>query len=160
MPKFGPGTLKIGETGTEIDASCLVNSLVISSEVEQGEDTTKLCGTVVPGSRSYTYSLSGNLDIDPDAGAAGLFALSQDAAGTEQAFEYTPNTADGTKAVGTVIIDPLDFGSDGEFGDTMASDLEWVLVGKPTYTYGAVVAADEAGQDADEDAGRLVGAGA
>lgn len=142
--KFGPGTLSIGATGTEIDASCLVNNLTITHDVEEGDSTTKLCGTVVPGSRTYTFTLSGNLDIDPDAGAAGLFALSQTAAGTEQPFTYTPNTEDGTTATGVVIIDPLDFGSSDEFGATMASDIEWAIVGTPAYAYGTGGAALEA----------------
>lgn len=153
MPRFGPGTFKVGEVGTEVDASCLVNSLVIAAEAEETDSSTKLCGTVIPGARTYTFTLSGNIDTDPDAGAAGLFALSQSAAGTEQAFEYVPNTADGTTATGTVIIDPLDFGSDGEYGDLMASDLEWVMVGKPTYTYGtggALAATEDVGTEADD----------
>jgi hypothetical protein len=147
MAKFGPGTLTIGETGTSVDCSCLVNSMQITTNVDEGDDSTKLRGTVVPGTRTYTYTLTGNVDTDEEAGAAGLFALSQDAAGTEQAFTFTPNTADGTTASGKVIINPLDFGSDGAYGDVMASDLEWKLVGKPEYVYGtggAVLEADEA----------------
>jgi hypothetical protein len=133
MAKFGPGTLTIGETGTSVDCSCLVNSMQITTNVDEGDDSTKLCGTVVPGTRTYTYTLTGNVDTDEEAGAAGLFALSQD--------------ADGTTASGKVIINPLDFGSDGAYGDVMASDLEWKLVGKPEYVYGtggAVLEADEA----------------
>jgi len=137
MPVFGPGELSIGVTGTEIDASCLVNSLTITHNTDKQDDTTKLCGTVVPGAVTFTYTLEGNLDIDPDAGAAGLFALSQDAAGSVQPFTYIPNTADGTTASGELMIEPLDFGAD-EYGATLASDLAWGVIGKPTYVYGAL----------------------
>jgi hypothetical protein len=146
MPvKFGPGVLKIGATGTEIDASCLVNGLTITSDVNSDDDVTKLCGTVVPGKRTYTFTMSGNLDTDQDAGATGLFALSQLSKGTEQDFTFTPNTDEGTVVAGTLIIDPMDFGAD-EYGTVMASDIEWALVGDPTYTWGTGVAltADEA----------------
>jgi hypothetical protein len=37
--------------------------------------------------------------------------------------------------VGTLIIDPLDFGG-SDTTQTMVSDFEFALVGQPTYTYG------------------------
>lgn len=138
---LGPGTLSIGETGTEIDVSCLVNNAVISAEKEEGDSTTKLCGTVRPGAVSYTYSLSGNTDTDI-SDPAGFFALSQAEPGTELSFSFTPNTDAGTEATGTLIIDPLDFGGD-ESGQPMTSDFEFSLVGKPTYTYPAPAGASE-----------------
>lgn len=134
MPTFGPGTLKIGATGSEIEASCLINSARITMTKDQGDSVTKLCGTVKPGSTSYTYQFTGNIDIDTEAGAESLFALSQEAAGTEQDFTFVPNTADGTSAAGKFIIDPLDFGADA-FGDQMDSDFTWSCTAKPAYTY-------------------------
>lgn len=133
MTTFGPGVFQVGEVGSEIDASCLVNSLRIAMSKDEGDSTTKLCGTVKPGKITYTYALSGNVDTDV-ATSSGLFALSQAAAGTEVPFTFTPNSADETTASGTLVIDPLDFGAD-EYGDDLNSDFEWTLVGKPTYTY-------------------------
>lgn len=130
---LGPGTLTIGATGTPIDVSCLVNNAVIAAEKEQGDSTTKLCGTVRPGSVTYTYTVSGNVDTDI-ADEAGLFALSQSAPGTEQDFTFTPNTDAGTTATGKLVIDPLDFGGDTT-GETMTSDFEFAVVGSPTYTF-------------------------
>jgi hypothetical protein len=131
--KLGDGTLTIGAIGTEVDASCLINNAVISADKDQGDSTTKLCGTVVPGAVTYTYTLTGNLDTDIETNA-GLFALSQAEPGTELPFEFVPNTDVGTSAKGTLIIDPLDFGGD-EVGAPMTSDFEFALVGKPEYTY-------------------------
>jgi hypothetical protein len=133
MPVFGPGTLQIGAVGSEIDVSCFVNSLKITASKDEGDSTTKLCGTVKPGKITYTYAMEGNLDVDSDVGD-GLFALSQAAPGTQVPFEFVPNTAAETKAAGTLIIDPMDFGGD-EFGDDMTSDIEFTVVGAPTYTY-------------------------
>jgi hypothetical protein len=130
---LGPGTLHIGVTGTEIDVSCLVNNAVISADKNQGDSTTKLCGTVRVGATTYDYSLSGNMDTDL-ADAAGFFALSQTKPGQELAYEYTPSTEAATVAAGTLIVDPLDFGGDTT-GETMTSDFEFSLVGAPTYTY-------------------------
>lgn len=133
--KLGPGTLKIGATGALIDVSCLVNNATISATKDEGDSTTKLCGDVVPGAVSYGYVLGGNLDTDVDQ-ADGIFALSQAEPGSQQDFEYTPNTAAGTKATGVLVIDPLDFGGD-ESGAYMTSDFEFSIVGTPVYTYGA-----------------------
>jgi hypothetical protein len=121
-------------TGTEIDVSCLINNAVIAASKDEGDSTTKLCGDVVPGSLEYTYTLGGNVDTDLDD-PAGLFALSQSAAGTQQAFTFTPSTEAGTEASGTLVIDPLDFGGD-ETGVVMTSDFEFTIVGKPVYVIG------------------------
>jgi len=132
--KLGPGVLKIGATGTAIDVSCLLNNAVIASDKDEADSTTKLCGSTRPGSVTYSFTLSGNVDVDILT-STGLFGLSQSAAGTQQAFEFTPNTAAGTKATGMLVIDPLDFGAD-EMGADLTSDFEWSIVGKPAYTYG------------------------
>lgn len=143
---LGPGELSIGATGTEIDVSCLINNATIAATKDQGDSVTKLCGTVVPGSVSYTYALSGNTDTDV-ADPAGLFALSQAAPGSQQPFTFTPSTDAGTEATGTLIIDPLDFGGDTT-GETMTSDFEFALVGAPTYTYaGGASAFDTEAED-------------
>lgn len=130
---LGPGVLKIGATGAEIDASCLVNNIKIAPTKNKDDDRTMLCGTVRPGKVTYTYVLSGNLDTDVDQ-AAGLFALSQSAPGSQQEFTFTPNTDVGTSATGTLIIDPLDFGAD-ENGQPLQSDFEFDIVGEPAYTF-------------------------
>jgi hypothetical protein len=140
--KLGPGTLEIGATGTEIDASCLLNNAAITSEKDEADSTTKLCGDVRAGAVTYTFTLAGNVDTDVGE-STGLFALSQSAAGTEQSFTFTPSTELGTSAAGKLIIDPLDFGAD-EMGADLTSDFEFSIVGKPTYTYGGVVADEEA----------------
>ena len=82
---------------------------------------------------NYEYSLAGNMDTDV-AVDAGFFALSQVQAGKELAYTFTPNNDAVTKAVGTLIVDPLDFGGDTN-GETMVSDFEFSLVGAPVYTY-------------------------
>jgi len=147
---LGPGELSIGATGTEIDVSCLVNNAVIAASKDQGDSQTKLCGTVKVPAPTYTYELSGNVDTDI-ADSAGLFKLSQDEAGTEQSFIYTPSTDAGTTATGSLIIDPLDFGGD-TMGETMTSDFTYTIVGAPVYTYGGVVGA-AVGSDERESVG-------
>ena len=131
---LGPGVLKIGETGSEIDASCLVNNVKIATSKNTTDPRTMLCGDVKPGKTTYTFTIGGNVDTDVDD-AAGLFALSQSAAGTQQPFTFTPNTAVGTTATGTLTLDPLDFGAD-ETGAPLQSDFEFDCTEQPTYAYG------------------------
>jgi hypothetical protein len=145
---LGPGTLSIGVTGTPIDVSCAVNNVVISADKNQGDSTTKLCGTVKPGAVTYDYSMSGNIDTDiadPD----GFFALSQAQAGQQLEYTFTPSTDAGTVAAGKLIVDPLDFGGDTA-GETMTSDFEFALVGPPTYTYGGGAAVMSSGTEPEE----------
>jgi hypothetical protein len=129
---LGPGELTIGETATAIDVSCLINNAVIEAEKDEGDSVTKLCGDVVPGDVTYTYTLAGNVDLDI-ADASGLWKTSQDSAGMQTPFSFTPSTDAGTVATGTLVLDPLPFGGD-ESGVTMAGDFEFTIVGKPGYT--------------------------
>jgi hypothetical protein len=135
--KLGPGVLKIGATGTSIDISCLLNNATLAADPDQADDTTKLCGDVRAGAVTYSRTLSGNVDTDV-GDAAGLFALSQSAAGSQQAFEFTPSSALGTSAAGFLVIHPLDFGAD-EMGADLTSDFEWGIVGEVVWTYGTGV---------------------
>jgi hypothetical protein len=86
-----------------------------------------LCGTTKAGSVTYDKTLEGNLDLDLDAGADGLFYLSQQYPGSEQSFTITPNTAGGDTAAGTLILDPMDFGSTEGYGALMGSDVSWIV---------------------------------
>jgi len=88
----------------------------------------------------FDYEMTGNLDLDLEAGADSLFALSQEQPGSEQAFVFTPNTVGATSAAGTLVLDPMDFGAD-EYGAILNSDVTWTLVGAPEYTYGSGAAA-------------------
>ena len=147
---LGPGTLTIGETGTPIDASCLVNNAKITIAKDQADATTKLCGDQATSTPKYTFALTGNVDQDL-ATATGLHALSWSAKGTQVPFTFTPNTDVGATATGTLTIDPLEFGGD-EMGADMTSDFEWTCVGDPVITYGTGAADDGVQSDADIDA--------
>lgn len=132
--QLGPGTLTIGTAGTLLDISCYVNNAGIEVSKSTGDQTTKLCGVSRPGVTTYTYTLSGNVDVDL-ANASGLLALSWDNPGSSQEFEFVPNTELGTTFSGNLIIDPLNVQAD-EYGGDITSDFSWVIVGKPDRTAG------------------------
>ncbi len=135
VTKLGPGTISVGEVGSEIDFSCQLNNAQVAWDKDKDDDMTVLCGDVVPGSTTYTATLSGNVFQDLDD-AAGLVAFSWENKGTTAPFTFTPNTAAGATVDGVVLIDPITVGAD-EMGANMASDFEWDCVGEPTLTIAA-----------------------
>jgi hypothetical protein len=132
--QLGPGTLKVGPVGSEIDVSCYINNAGIEVSKNTTDQTYKLCGVARPGVTTYTYTLSGNVDVDL-ANDAGLMALSWDDAGSSQSFEFTPNDDLGVTFTGTLTIDPLNV-QGSEYGADITSDFAWVCVGKPTVDRG------------------------
>lgn len=131
---LGPGTLVLGEVGTEVDISCQVIDAVIQWEKDKDDDVVVLCGDTVAGATTYTASITGELFQDVDD-PAGILATSWAQKGTEIAFSFVPNTAAGTEAAGTLVLDPIDFGGD-EPKANMTSDFTWSIVGDPTLTIG------------------------
>lgn len=129
---LGPGVLKIGATGSEIDVSCYVNNAAVENSKNKADDTTKLCGAVRAGAVEYTYQLTGNIDVDA-GNDAGIFALSWNSAGTQQDFTFTPNTDLGATVIGKLTIDPLRLGADN-YGDDLTSDIAFDIIGTPTLT--------------------------
>jgi hypothetical protein len=128
----GPGTLQFGETGTEIDISCQVNSMTLTPTKDQGEAKTMLCGTTRVPQAKYTFALVGNFDLDL-SDPAGLWQLTVVAPGSQVPFTYTPSTAADVAASGTVQLDPVPFGYE-EYGEIINADIEWLLTAGPEYT--------------------------
>ena len=138
--QLGPGVLKIGEVGTEIDCSCYLNNAAIEWSDSATDPTTKLCGAVRAGVTTFTAQLTGNIDVDA-GNEAGLFALSWNEKGSQQSFVFTPSTELGTTATGVLTIKPLRFGAD-EYGADLTSDIAFDIVGDPVLSFdGAAVAA-------------------
>jgi len=138
---LGPGTLTIGMTGTPIDVSCLVNDAAITPNITVGDVKTMLCGTTKAAPDEIDYTLEGNVDVDAGK-AAGLFALCNEHIGEVADFTFTPSTAVGTTATGTLKLAPLKFGADAA-GDYLNSDIAFTLVNfdpATAYTYGDAVA--------------------
>ncbi len=141
--QLGPGVLKIGETGSEIDVSCYVNNAAIEASADTTDSTTKLCGAVRAGVTTFTYQLTGNIDVDA-GNESGLFALTWTEAGSEQSFIFTPSSELGTTASGILVVQPLRFGAD-ENGADLTSDQTWDITGTPVLDFdgsggGAIVA--------------------
>ena len=60
--QLGPGVLKVGATGAEIDVSCYVNNARIEATTDVGDPTTKLCAPIAytlgaPAAGNYIFNL-------------------------------------------------------------------------------------------------------
>jgi hypothetical protein len=134
---LGPGLLKIGLTGTLIDASCLVNNATIEPTITAGDSKTMLCGTKKSAPDETDWALTGNVDVD--AGKPnGLFALTWQHAGEDADFEFMPSNLVGTKVIGKLRLAPLALGA-GNYGEYLNSDISFGLVNfdpKTAITYG------------------------
>lgn len=131
--RLGPGEFTFGETGTPMDASCQLANAVLAWDKDADDDIRTLCGDTVAGAVNYTASLSGTLLQDlavPD----GVVDYTWKNKGKAVPFTFTPNTEAGATVTGTITIDPLDVGSDDEYGAVMQSDFEWACVGEPVLT--------------------------
>lgn len=137
--QLGPGVLKIGETGSEIDISCYCNNAQVEWTDSATDPTTKLCGAVRAGVTTFTAQLTGNIDVDA-GNESGFFALSWAEKGSQQPFEFTPSSELGTTVTGTLTIKPLTFGASA-YGDDLTSDIAFDVVGDPVLTFDGAAAA-------------------
>jgi len=130
---LGPGTLTLGATPQ--DVSCQVENAALEWNKSSSSAIYTLCGAMVPPLPLYAAHLTGRVVQDNMQGS-GLAAYCYTNMGKQVAFVFTPNTADAAKYTGTLIIDPLTFGSTDKVGTPMGADFDWDIVGIPTPTWG------------------------
>jgi len=140
---LGPGTLTLGATPTDI--SCQVENAALEWNKSTSTEIYTLCGAMVPPLPLYAAHLTGRIVQDNMQGS-GVAAYCYTNMGKQVQFVFTPNTADAAKYTGTLIVDPLTFGSTDKVGTPMGADFDWDIVGIPTPTWGTgtLLEADEA----------------
>lgn len=127
--KTGPGKFVVGESGDLTTFDSQVLSITIEPEVNKGESKTVLSGEVAPGDRTESWKLSGTL-ISDFGKSDSLVEYCFTKRGTQQPFQFTPNTASGKQITGTLTIEAVAIG--GDVGETPEPDFEFELVGEPT----------------------------
>jgi hypothetical protein len=130
---LGPGTLTLGATPT--DFSCQVENAALQWNKTTSTEIWTLCGAMIPPLALYAAHLTGRF-IQDNMQSAGLAAFCYTNMGKQLAFVFTPNTVDAAKYTGTVIVDPLTFGSTDKYGTPQVADFDWDCVGIPTPTWG------------------------
>lgn len=128
--KLGPGTLKLGETGTLSDWSAQLTACTVEPSVDAEDDVPVLNGGALIGDRTYAAKIKGT--VLQDLGATGLIAWSWAHRGEQVPCVFVPNTGVGTGVEGVVIVDPLSLGGDVKKKNT--SDFELTFVEFPELT--------------------------
>lgn len=128
--KLGPGTLKIGATGTAVDYAPQVTGCTVTWDKDTTDAVPVLSGGELRGDTTYSATLNANVFQDLDSAAPGIVQWSWENKGMEIPVEFIPSTAAGMSVTGTVVVDPLDVGGD-EAKARPRSDFEWAFVGEP-----------------------------
>ena len=130
---LGPGTLTLG--ATPFDVSCQIENAALEWNKTSSSELWTLCGGMIPALPLYSAHLTGRIVQDNMQGS-GAAAYCYTNMGKSVAFVFTPNTADAAKYTGTLIVDPLTFGSTDKYGAPQVADFDWDIVGIPTPTWG------------------------
>jgi hypothetical protein len=124
--RLGPGTLKLGAPLT--DYSFQIANAALEPDVSE-EDGTPTLATPAPAPLATVgWNLTGTAIQDfTNAAATGLQNYLMDHALQTVAFEFVPNTADGTKYSGTCQLRPATIG--GDAGVQITTDFSFPVVG-------------------------------
>lgn len=136
---FGPGTIKVGASGSEVDfAGEVLGGTVTHTYEDVGDQRTMLDGTVRAATRTRIDGLT--FSVENDLTAAGLYQYCVTNDREDMAFTYVPNTAGAAQWAGTITVSlPAEIGAD-EFNAPIVSDVEWSGVGPFTFTPGTAPA--------------------
>lgn len=129
---MGPGTLTIGDLGSEKAFSSQVTNVRLVPSVDNGDPINVLSGESVPGDRDETWTLAGTLVQDLGAGVAGADSLVEwlfNQRGTTLPFVFVPNTSRGRQFSGDLTVEAVEVGGDAKTKPT--SDFEFVISGDP-----------------------------
>ena len=134
--RLGPGTLTIGTPGK--DYAFQVSACTLTPNVNSTDGVPTLAVPEPPPETKTDYSLDGDAINDfTDPQGLSLYCFDND--GLEMAFVWVPITADGTSLAGNLIVRAFPIG--GKPGEMLQTTFSWPVVGKPTWTPGAL--ADE-----------------
>ena len=138
----GPGTLKIGLTGSLTDFSAQCKSVTLTPSVDNGDPINVLSGDSIPGDRTESWTLDGTFIQDYGSAAGTTTQFLFEHRGETMDFEFTPVTAQATKKVtGQLVVEAIAIGGDAR--TTGESDFSYVIVGAPILAAPAAAAADK-----------------
>jgi hypothetical protein len=136
---LGPGVLRIGPVGGELDVSCYLSQAGIPTNTTTGDSKKLLCGASRAGSTSTEFSLDVDIDLDL-ANESGLMAKSWSVAdggpNATQDFVFVPNNDLGVEISGQLVLTPLPMNKVA-YGEDLVASVAWVIVGTPTLGYPA-----------------------
>lgn len=125
---LGPGSLKIGETGTALEWAGDLTKTTLTPSTSSEDPIPLLDGTDLDGEDTTTWELGGSLVDNFDMDSLQKFAL--DHAGELLPFVWTPNNAASSDFSGVLKIRPIGWGGDVKKKNTQ--DFAFPLIGAPT----------------------------
>lgn len=122
--RLGPGTLKLG--GTEFGAQ--ISNVTLTPDVSTDDGTPTLAIPEPEPLSTIKWSLDGSA-VQDFTEATGFVNYCADHALETVAFEWTPNTPDGTKWTGNCQVLPVEIG--GDVAVQITTDFSFPVVGEP-----------------------------
>lgn len=127
----GPGQLTFGDTAALKDFSCQVTAVKLTNDSDSDDDLPTLCGDVVPGEQTTTFTLEASFLQDYDK--EGCIAWSWENMGTQVPFTFIPNSMHDMEFAGTVTVRAMEVG--GDVKKKNVSEIEWPVVGIPLMSF-------------------------
>lgn len=127
---LGPGTLKFGSVGTEIEFSSRVLKTEYSPELKKESAVEMLDGSVHQPEGTWEGKISG--EFYQEYGSASLIAWCMKHAGELLPFEFRPRNDSPLVFKGKCVIAPVKVGGDPKKENTTSFDFE--CIGKPEMT--------------------------
>jgi hypothetical protein len=129
---LGPGSLKLGETGSSREIAQQLTKIVLTPNVDEEDDVPVLSGEILDGEETTTWEVSGTANQDYDADSFEDWCFTN--RGKRVPFEFTPSTAHVRGYKGTLKVRPIAVGGDVKKKNT--SDFTFPLVGEPVQVTG------------------------
>lgn len=107
---LGPGSLKIGDTGTEKDFSADVTNTALEPSTDTEDPDNFLDGHSEGGSQTESWTLTGS--VKEDFSMDGLQVWCNQHSGDELPFTFIPNTSGSVQWKGKVTIASIQIGGD------------------------------------------------
>jgi hypothetical protein len=143
------GTLMLGTspptTGIAMEAQ--VTKIGFPQTVTRDSPVTVLTGDLIQAAATYSWSLTGEALLDM-SNKTGMFYFVRTNQGTQMPFTFCPvGAVNGPTITGTVIVDGWDT-EELSAGSNIISKFSWPIQGQITVTTQALMADDEAAEDA------------
>ena len=129
--RLGPGSLKIGETGSEKEFAIQTTKTTLTPSVDSEDDINTLDGGTLGGDETETWELGGTLHQSYDEDSLLKYCFENRFSKTKTALPFTfiPMTDGAQSWTGELKLRALDVGGDVKKQNT--SDFTFPLVGEP-----------------------------
>lgn len=125
---LGPGSLKLGETGTQIEFAAQLTACSIKVNTDTEDDIDVLSGETLEGEETYTYDLTGKLLQDFELDSLEDYCFEN--RGLKVPWVFTPNSDAERIFTGILRVRPVDRG--GDVKKRNSSDFTFRIIGDYT----------------------------